>query len=404
MTSLPEQLQAILADQPHAVIERGDIRYVLLGTAHVSQASVDTVKKAIDSQVFDTIAVELDNGRHQALIDPNIMAKMDLLKVIREGRAGMMIANLALAAYQRRLADQLGIEPGAELKLAAQLAGEKKLKLELIDRDIGITFKRAWKSLGWWRRSMLGAGILGGLFVDEKVDEEHIEQLKQGDLLESNFTEMAGQSPELYQAIIAERDLYMAAKLQKIDAKDSEWVLAVIGAGHLAGIKQHLENSISDPHDEIAALDSVPQSSNIPWFTLALITFLLGGFAWGFAEGGMKLGSTLIAQWVLITGAGGALGCLAAGGHPLSILAAFVASPITPLHPALGSGMVSALVEAQLRKPNYDDFLSLRDDVSKLSGWWKNRVSRTLLNMFLTSLGTAIAVWLAGANLIGQLR
>ena len=130
---------------------------------------------------------------------------------------------------------------------------------------------------------------------------------------------------------------------------------------------------------------------------------VIGGFAWGFWRGGFEVGADLMLYWVLITGTLGAIGCLAAGGHPLSILAAFVASPVTPLHPALASGTVSALVEAWVRKPTYADFMALRDDVQSVRGWYRNRVARVLLNFFLTSLGTAIGVWLGGAKMLGRL-
>ena len=144
----------------------------------------------------------------------------------------------------------------------------------------------------------------------------------------------------------------------------------------------------------------IPEGSRVPWFTLALSAFLVGGFAWGIQSGGAEFGARLVLDWVLITGLGGALGCLAAGGHPLSIVTAFLASPITPLHPALSSGMLSALVETWLRKPTYADFLALRDDSSSPRGWWRNRVTRVFVNFMLTNLGTSLGVWVGGVGLI----
>lgn len=388
--------------QPHATVERDGITYTLLGTAHVSQASVDAVRTAIDSGEFDAVAVELDAQRHAAMDDPDQMAKLDLVKVIREGKVPMFTANLGLAAYQRRLAEQLGIEPGAELKAATREARERGLPMHLIDRDVGLTFKRAGEKLGWWRRTMLGGGILASLFFDEKVEDDAIEKLKEGDMLEASFSEFAADNPALYETVIAERDAYMAAKL-RATAGDARRVLAVIGAGHLAGTERHLRDDSEAPSETLARLESLQPKSNIPWFTIVLATFVLGGFAYGFWKGGVDVGAGLIAYWVLITGGLGALGCAIAGGHPLSILGAFVSSPITPLHPALASGTVSALIEAALRKPTYADFMALRDDVQHVRGWWKNRVARILLNFFLTSFGTAIGVWLGGARMLGKL-
>ena len=186
-----------LHSQPQAIVERDGVRYTLLGTAHVSRASIDAVRAEIASGRYDGVAVELDPQRHRALTDPQAMAKLDLFQIIREGKIGLVAANLALAAYQRRLAEQLGVEPGAELKAAAVDAAARGLPVQLIDRDVGTTLKRAWASLGLWGRSKLMAGLAGSLFVDEKVDEGEIEKLKEGDLLESSFGEFAEQTPQL---------------------------------------------------------------------------------------------------------------------------------------------------------------------------------------------------------------
>lgn len=397
-----QTLDEILATQPHAFVERDGVRYTLLGTAHVSPDSVRAVQAAIATGAFDAVSVELDTQRAQALTDPDALARMDLVHVIRTGRTALFAANLALAAYQRRLAEQLGIEPGAELKRAVIEGRERGLPVHLIDRDVGITFRRASERLGWWQRAKVGAGMVATLFADEEIEASEIERLKQGDVLESTFNEFASGSPALYEAVIGERDRYMAARLRETSG-DARNVLAVVGAGHLQGLARHLREETAPAASIREELEARPRKSGIPWFTLALVGFVLGGFAWGFYRGGVEVGSDLLLQWILATGVLGALGCAVAGGHPLSILAAFVASPLTPLHPALASGTVSALVEASLRKPTYADFMALRDDVQKLSGWWRNRVARVLLNFFLTSLGTAIGVWTGGMKMLGTL-
>ncbi|MFC3816355.1 TraB/GumN family protein [Lysobacter sp. GCM10012299] len=401
-SSAQAALDAVLAAQPHAIVERDGVRYTLLGTAHVSQASVEAVRDAIDSGAFDAVAVELDPQRLQALTDPDALAKLDLVQVIRTGKTALFAANLALAAYQRRLAEQLGIEPGAELKRAVLEARQRELPVHLIDRDVGLTFKRASNRLGWWSRAKLGGGLMAALFVDEEVGADEIEKLKQGDMLESSFGEFASDSPELYETVIAERDRYMAARLRETHG-DAREVLAVVGAGHLQGLARHLKEEVRAPDTIREELEALPKKSDVPWFTIILSTFVLGGFAWGFWRGGIDVGSDLLLQWVLATGVLGAIGCAVAGGHPLSILVAFVASPITPLHPALASGTLSALTEAWVRKPTYADFMALRDDVQSWRGWWRNRVARVLLNFFLTSLGTAIGVWTGGLRMLGKL-
>ena len=378
------------------------MRYTLLGTAHVSRASVDAVREAIAGGGFDAVSVELDPQRLQAISDPDALARLDLVKVLREGKTPLFAANLALASYQRRLAEQLGIEPGAELKAAVEDARAAGLPTHLIDRDVGLTFRRALQRLGWWQRAKLGGGVIAGLIVDDEVAEHDIEKLKQGDMLQASFSEFAEQTPELYDALIAERDRYMAARL-RATAGEAREVLAVVGAGHLDGLARHLREDVGAPDEVTAALETVRPKSKLPVMELLIGAFLLGGFAWGFAMGGFEVGADLLLYWVLWTGGLGALGCLAAGGHPLSILGAFVASPFTPLHPALASGTVSALIEAWVRKPTYGDFMALREDVNTVRGWWRNRVARVLVNFFLTSLGTAIGVWTGGARMLARL-
>jgi pheromone shutdown-related protein TraB len=384
--------------QPRVVVERGGVRYTLLGTAHVSRASVDAVEAAVGSGAFDAIAVELDPNRHRAMTDPDALAKLDLFRIIKDGKVGLVAANLALAAYQRRLAAQLGVEPGAELKAAAVGASERGLPLHLIDRDVGTTLKRAWAALGFWGRSKLMAGLAAGVFVDEDVDEADIEKLKHGDMLESSFGEFARETPQLYDKVIAERDRYMAARLRE-DADDAREVLAVVGAGHLKGLAEHLRVDVDDPVAVRESLDALPVPSNVPWFTIILVALVAGMFAWAFQKGGIDLAGKMALDWVLITATGGALGCALAAGHPLSILVAAVVSPVTPFIPPT-SGTFSCLVEAWLRKPTYEDMLRLRDDTGHWRGWWRNRFARVFVNFNLTNFGTVIGVWVAGAHFL----
>lgn len=402
MTANLDAAASALAGQPTAAVEREGTRYTLLGTAHVSKASVDAVRAAITSGAYHEVAVELDHQRLQGLTDPDALARLDLIRVLREGKTAVFAANLALAGYQRRLAEKLGIEPGAELKVAALEAKARDLPLHLIDRDVGLTFRRAMRRLGWWGRAKISAGLVAGMVANEEVDELEIEKLKQGDMLESAFSEFAAQTPALYETIIAERDRYMAARLRE-SATPGRHVLVVVGAGHLQGLARHLREDADPPARLREQLEFVPKKSAIPWFTLALATLVVGSFAYGFWRGGFDVGADLILQWVMFTGGLGALGCLLAGGHPLSILTASIAAPLKPFHPGVPSGTFSALVEAWIRKPTYGDFMDLRDDVQSPRGWYRNRVARVLVNFMLTNLGTAIGVWIAGARILGKL-
>jgi pheromone shutdown-related protein TraB len=405
MTDIPTPLDPALAStrQPTAIVERDGVHYTLLGTAHVSRASVDAVRAAIASGTFDEIAVELDPQRLQGLTDPDSLANLDLIKVLREGKTAVFAANLALAGYQRRLAEKLGIEPGAELKVAAAEARSLGLPLHLIDRDVGLTFRRAMRRLGWWGRAKIASGLVAGMVVNDEVDEDQIEKLKEGDMLESAFSEFAAQTPALYDTIIAERDRYMAARLRESATTAGARVLAVVGAGHLQGLARHLREDTDPPAQVREQLEFVPKKSSVPWFTLAITALVLGSFAYGFWRGGFDVGADLVAQWVAYTSGLAALGCLLAGGHPLSIVTAAIAAPLKPFHPGVPSGTFSAMVEAWIRKPTYADFLALRTDVQSARGWYRNRVARVLVNFTLTNLGTAIGVWIAGARILGKL-
>ena len=390
--------------EPIRTIVRDGVEYTILGTAHVSRTSAETVGRLIDEGAFDSVAVELCPSRHAALTDREAWKKMDLFRIIRERKAGMMMASLALGAYQRRIAEQFGIEPGAEMRTAIEGCQTRDLNLQLIDREIGVTMRRASRRLSLWNRWVLTTGIVLSLFSREKVSEEDIERLKQGDMLTETFREFAESSPALFETLIAERDHYMAARLRREnrDAAGSK-VLVVIGAGHMEGLAEALENGGEDPAEAAERLEVMPPPSRvvkaIPWIIAALV---LSGFGIGFYRS-PELGWALVATWVVINGTLSALGALLARAHPLTVLSALVAAPLTSLNPTIGAGMVTALVECWLRKPKMADFENLREDVARLRGWWNNNVARVFLVFFLSNLGSAAGTWVAGFRMFAQL-
>ncbi|MDX1625733.1 MAG: TraB/GumN family protein [Wenzhouxiangellaceae bacterium] len=393
------------ADEPVREIERDGVLYRLLGTAHVSKASVEAVRRELDGGDFDAVAVELCGSRHKALTDASAWREMNLFEIIRQRKAGMMMASLALSAYQRRIAEQFGIEPGAEMKAAMEEASERGLELQLIDREIGVTLKRTSRRLSWWKRWVLTNGLVMSLFSREEIGEDDIERLKQGDILNETFTEFADESPELYESLIAERDRYMAARLRQDNAgRAGRRVLAVVGAGHLDGIAGALAApDAPEPGRQLRELDAVPPPSPIwkllPWLILVAV---VTGFAIGFSRS-PELGWSLVLTWVVINGGLSALGAAVARAHPLTILTGLCAAPLTSLNPTVGAGMVTGAVEAWLRKPKIADFEALRDDVVRVRGWWSNRVARVFLVFFLSNLGSAIGTWAAGLSMIRQL-
>lgn len=403
-TAAPAHETNDFEDEPLREVERNGVHYMLLGTAHVSRASVEAVRHHLAHGEFDAVAVELCASRHRALTDAEAWRELDLFAVIREGKANMMIASLALSAYQRRIAEQFGIEPGAEMKAAMESAEQAGIPLQLIDREIGITLKRTGRNLSWWKRWVLVNGLIFSLFSREKISEQDIERLKKGDMLEETFSEFASASPEVYESLIAERDRYMAARLRQENEPDKapRRVLAVIGAGHLEGTARALRNN-PDPTAEIETLNGMPPPSRIwkaiPWLILVAV---LTGFGIGFSRS-PELGWSLVVTWVLINGGLSAIGAACARAHPLTVATALLAAPLTSLNPTIGAGMVAGTVEAWLRKPRIADFDSLRSDLDRISGWWRNRVARVFLVFFLSTLGSAIGTWVAGFSIIRQL-
>jgi pheromone shutdown-related protein TraB len=395
---------AALNEQPTREITRDGVHYLLLGTAHVSRSSVVAVTELADSNRFDAIAVELCPARHQALTKQQQWKDMDLYRIIREKKAGLVMANLALGAYQRRIADQFGIEPGAELKAASDAAVAHDLPLQLIDRDLATTLKRSYRAVPWYKRFMLTTGLVMSTVSSDEIDEDQIEKLKEGDILESTFTEFAEQSPELYRALIGERDRFMAARLRK-ENKDNagKHILVVIGAGHLEGLANYLAMDMENPQAEIDTLSKLPPPTRwlkfIPWVIAALV---LTGFLIGFSRS-PELGWQLVTLWVVINGGLAALGAAIARGHPLTIISAMVAAPLTSLNPAIAAGMVTGVVESWLRKPKVSDLEKLRDDSTSLKGWFKNPATRILLVFLFSNIGSAIGTWVAGFQIFDAL-
>ncbi|KAA6184305.1 TraB/GumN family protein [Thiohalocapsa marina] len=393
-------------EEPLLTVEAGGAQVTLLGTAHVSRSSAAKVQELLQQEGggFDAVAVELCPSRYNAIVNPDSLSRMDLFAVIREGRVYMVAASLALSAYQQRLAEQFDIEPGAEQRMAIEQARQHGLPVLLIDRELGITLKRAARNLGWWRRLNLFSGLLAGLLSREQVSEEEIERLKQGDVLETTFAEFAQDRADLYRPLIAERDRYMALRLQQsLGEQPLARVLAVVGAGHMKGLAEQLVRPSAAPETEIAALEQVPPTSRLwrllPWVVVAVI---LGVFVYGFTRS-PALGWNLVLDWVLINGSLSALGTILAAAHPLTVVGAFFAAPLTSLNPTIGAGMVAGGIELSLRRPSVGDFGRLRSDLSGLRGWWRNRVSRVLLVFIFSSLGSALGTYVAGFRIVGRL-
>lgn len=397
-------LPDVLGGQPIARVRRADIEYVLLGTAHVSRVSAAAVTAMLEAEPFDAVAVELCEPRYTSMRDPDAFRRLDLFQVIRQGKVGLIAANLALSAFQRRLAEQFGIEPGAEMKAAIDGAEARGLPVWLIDREIGTTLKRAYRSVGFLDRMSIVGGLGASLLTHDEVSEDEVEKLKQGDLLGSMFNEFARESPPLYQALIAERDRFMTARLREEAAAGSaRRVLVVIGAGHLEGIERELGTQSESPRPLVERLSTVPPPSRWPkWIAGAIFVLIAGAIGYAFTRG-TREGTDALLTWVLCTGGLAMIGAIAAAAHPLSAIAAFIAAPLKPFRPGVPASAISAGIEAWLRKPRVADFDTLRDDVSHWTGWWKNRIARTLLNFMFVTIGTILGEYIAGIRIIRNL-
>jgi pheromone shutdown-related protein TraB len=395
----------VLDGQPVERVERDGVEYVLLGTAHVSRASVAAVQALCEREDFDAIAVELCESRERSMRDPDAFKHMDLFQVIRQGKVGMVAASLVLGSFQKRLAEQYGIEPGAEMKAAMQCADRDGKPLWTVDRDVGVTLKRAWRSLGLREKFGVLGGLVGSLFEREDIAEDEIEKLKSGDMLEGAFTEFAQSSEKLYEGLIAERDAYMAARLRELAGQSPETrrVLVVIGAGHMKGLCSHLRSQQTEPAATIADLATVPPAARWPkYLGYALVLAIFIGIGIAFHRN-PSLGAQALMTWVLATGLLAALGALIAGGHPLSILASFIAGPLKPIRMAIPAGAIGALTEAWVRKPQVSDFETMRDDIGQWRGWWRNRVVRVFLLFTLVNLGTMAGEYIAGVHILHTL-
>lgn len=390
--------------QPIEEIQVNNTTITIIGTAHVSKASADAVRELIESNQFDVIAIELCDSRYKSIVNPDLLAEMDLFEVIKTKKASMVAASLALGAYQQRLAEQFDVQPGEEMRVAIKLAQQNNLHLELIDRDVGITLKRLYRNIPWWRKLYVISGLIASVLTNEKVTEEEIEKLKTGDMLESTFAQFATSAFDLFSPLIAERDQFMSAKLRLVTEKrEGNNILAVVGAGHLAGIKEELTKGTANPQETVEALMHLPKGSSIgkfiPWIIVALV---LCGFAFGFSKSS-DLGWSLVVNWILINGGLSALGAAIAGAHVLTVVTAFLAAPLTSLNPTIGAGIVTSAVELYMRKPTIKDFENVRQDTTKLSGWRSNRVARLMLVFLLSTLGSVFGTYIAGFQIFDAL-
>ncbi len=385
------------------VVQLNNSEVTLVGTAHVSQLSVEMVEEKIATGDYDCVAVELCAPRLENITNQVWWKNLDIYQVFKKKKAGLLLINLALTAYQKRLAERIGVEAGKEMIRAVQLAHEKGLRLEVIDRNISTTLHRLVTEVSFWQKFKIVGGLIAGVFVGEEISEEQVEDLKRGDMLHAVVSEFGEELPEIKRVLIDERDEYMVGRLAQISASPDapKKILALVGAGHLIGMMPNLQSPPDASHLE--ELDKKPPPGKLGLYIgWGICVLILSMFVVGFKQS-PELGGQLVITWVLLNGGLCALGTLIAFGHPVSIVAAFFAAPLTSLNPTIGAGMVVGLVESYMRKPKVSDFETLREDITHYSMWWKNRVARLLLIFFLSSFGSMVGTYAAGASIVTQL-
>ncbi len=369
-------------------LQTEDKEIILVGTAHVSKESVQLVTDVIEEERPDTVCVELCESRYQAIRQKDRWKEMDIVKVIKEKKTTLLLSNLLLASFQKRIAEKLEVKPGEEMTRAIEIGEAVEAQIHLADRDIRVTLSRTWRAMGVWGKFKLLFQMLlsfaGGL---DEISEDDVERMKQTDILESILADVGKSFPKLKRVLIDERDLYLA---HKIRTAPGNRIVAVVGAGHVPGIKRHW-NADTDMH----ALEKIPPKGKLAGFLKWLIPLLiLALFGIGFFRGGFEAGKDMMLYWILANGILAGIGALVAWAHPLTILSSILAAPLTSLNPMIAAGWVAGLVEAFLRKPKVRDFEGLTDMVSAKS-LWKNKVTRILLVVVFTNLGSAAGTYLA---------
>ena len=380
-------------------ILKGDQEIILIGSAHISQASVTEVQETIEKEKPDSVCVELCQTRCDALHGKKHWQEQDIFKVIKENKTALLLANLILSSFQKRLGKNIGINPGQEMLTAIQTAETHNAQVIMADRPIEITFKRAWRMMPVKEKLQSLSYFFSSIFNNEQIETEQIEQLKSQDMLSEAIREFEKISPTIKQVVVDERDQYLA---KKICHAQGNKIVAVIGAGHLKGVQKYLESEQeSKSCNELEALpDPSFLSKFLKWGIPAAI---IGLFIYGFTNVDSQVGYELMLKWVLINGGLSALGTLLALAHPMTMVAALVAAPITSLNPMIAAGWVAGFVELYVRKPQVKDFEALSDDVFSLSGFWKNKITRVLLIVIFANVGSSIGTFLGGAAIIDQL-
>lgn len=388
--------------QTQKVLELNGRKITLIGTAHVSKESIDEVTQTINTLNPDCVAIELDEKRADSIQNAERYSQLDIIKVLKRHEGFLLLANLILSSFQRRMGLNVGVKPGDEMLAAINTANEMNIPSVMVDRPIQITLKRAWAKNSFWGKCKLFALLISSAFSKEEVDPAEIENLKNSSEMDSMMEELAKEMPVIKKVLIDERDEYLASKIWDAHGEN---VVAVLGAGHLPGVEKHLQKlAAGEEKSDVTEISEIPPKSVLSkiaaWIIPALI---IGLIAAGFVYGGRKAGAQLLTTWFLWNAIPAALLSIIALAHPITILVAFVAAPFTSLCPFIGIGFCTAIVQALVCKPKVSDMESLQDDVGSIKTLYKNRILKVLLVFVLSTLGSALGTFAGGSNVIAKL-
>jgi len=388
--------------QTRKVLELNGRKITLVGTAHVSKESIEEVCSTIKELNPDCVAVELDEKRADSIQNKEKYSQLDIVKVLKKNEGFLLLANLVLASYQRRMGLNIGVKPGDEMLAALNTAKEMNIPFTLVDRPIQITLRRAWGKNSLFGKCKLLSALIASAFSKEEISEADIEGLKNQNEMDSMMAELAKYMPVIKQVLIDERDQYLASKIWESKGNN---IVAVLGAGHLPGVEAHLQKIASQQEKtDVSEISVIPKKSIaariIPWIIPAAVIALL---VLGFIHGGKDAGLDHIITWIGWNGTLAALGTLIAGGNIVTVFAAFVLAPITSLCPVIGVGLFTGIIQASITKPKVTDIETLQDDVASLKGFYKNRILKVLLVFILSSLGSTAGTFIGGADIISNI-
>jgi pheromone shutdown-related protein TraB len=379
-------------------IRVGGRDFIIVGTAHISRESVDLVREVIERERPDCVCVELDAQRYTALSQKARWEALDLKQVIRNKQLAALLANLVLASYQKKLGGALGVLPGTELLEATKAADALGIPISLCDRDVRVTLRRAWASMGFFKKVQLLSALTASIFESPEIGEEELRKLRERDVLSELMRELGEAMPTLKRTLIDERDTFLT---QKMKETRGEKIVAVVGAGHVEGICRALLEPLDVDLEEINAVP--PVSAVWKWIGWGIPAVIIASLLFIGATKGPEVAGQNLLYWIIANGVPSTLGAVLALAHPITIAAAFFVAPVTSLTPVIGAGYVLAFLQAYVQPPVVRELEQLTEDIGVPRRWWRNRMLRIFLVFILTTLGSIVGTYVGGYEIIKNL-